>query len=165
MIAKDPKNPARRLMLLSKCNIAPDGGGLAYSIVDAAIAWEPGPVEQSADEVLAQEQENNGPGRPSDERDEAEEFLRVELADLAEHPVGELRKSAVAAGIRWRTVERAKKDLGVIHHRATFGGGYVWRWPKPGKPDGDTRLARHNPKEGNSGEHGEHDELPTKRAD
>jgi len=165
MIAKDPKNPERRLMLLSKCNIAADEGGLAYSIVNGTIAFEPGTIDQSADDVLAEEQQGeSGPGRPAAERNEAEEWLRQKLADFAEHPVSDLQKASDAAGIHWRTVERAKKDLGVIYRRAVFGGGYVWRLPKPGKPDDDARPCSPQSLCVNSGEHGEHDEKPGKTA-
>lgn len=165
MIAKDPKNPERRLMLLSKCNIAADEGGLAYSIVNGTIAFEPGTIDQSADDVLAEEQQGeSGPGRPAAERNEAEEWLRQKLADFAEHPVSDLQKASDAAGIHWRTVERAKKDLGVIYRRAVFGGGYVWRLPKPGKPDDDARPCSPQSLSVNSGEHGEHDEKPGKTA-
>jgi hypothetical protein len=143
MIAKDPQNPLRRLLLLAKCNIAPDEGGLAYSIIDGAIAFEPDAVLESADDVLAAENGANSDGKPGPEpvaRNAAVEWLRAELADYAEHPVPSLRENAKAAGMGWRTVERASAELRVRSHRATFGGGYVWRLPKPGADENDASL-------------------------
>ncbi len=58
-VTKDEPDPRRRLFVPIKNNIAPDTGGLAYRIeplgVDGCpvVAWEPGPVNVSADDALA----------------------------------------------------------------------------------------------------------------
>src|SRR5262249_28306062 len=77
-------------------------------------------------------------------------------ADLKEHLVSELKKSAKDTGLTWRNIQRASKRIGVKYHRASFGGGYVWRLPKTSEnalratcvPDSLT---------GEHGTHGTHD--------
>jgi hypothetical protein len=133
-LSRDPLQPRRRLLLPGKNNLADEGHGLAFTIIGSppALSWERDPVTMSADEGMSAEMNNeSGPGRPADERDQAAEWPEGELADLQEHTVAGLQDAAKAAGLAWRTVQRARGELGVIFHRATFGGGYVWRLPKP----------------------------------
>ena len=57
---------------------------------------------------------------------DAENFLRAELAD-GERTVKSLKALAIAAGIAWRTIERAKKRLGVHAEKSkTAHGGWMW---------------------------------------
>jgi putative DNA primase/helicase len=63
--------------------------------------------------------------------EEAKVYLLGELA-LASVPVSELRRGAEANGIAWRTVERAKKLLGVEARRVSTSvaarGSGRWEW-------------------------------------
>jgi hypothetical protein len=63
--------------------------------------------------------------------DQAKEFLLGELA-LGPVPVADLRRGAEANAIAWRTVERAKKRLGVearrISNAGTARGAGRWEW-------------------------------------
>jgi hypothetical protein len=137
-LSRDNENKNRRLLLPGKNNLAPEGDGLAFTICGnpPSIVWERDPVTMSADEALSIENNNGGeakgPGRPSDERMEAEEWLAAELADLQEHVVKDIQRDAKAAGISWRTVQRASTSLKVIRQRNAFGGHFIWRLPKPG---------------------------------
>jgi hypothetical protein len=36
------------------------------------------------------------------------------------------------AGYGWRTVQRAKDDLGIKPYRDAFGGAWIWRLPTTG---------------------------------
>src|SRR6202020_1713413 len=54
LIAKDKKDASLRLMLAVKNNLAPDQNGLAYRIVDSAVAWDDAPVTINANEALAE---------------------------------------------------------------------------------------------------------------
>ena len=138
-LSRDPDNKRRRLLLPGKNNLAAEGDGLAFDIAGdpPSIRWESAAVTMSADDALAAENaaEDAKPGPEPEARDEAAEWLRDELADLAEHPVAALRENATAAGLAWRTIQRAKAVIGALSHRASFGGGYVWRLPKPAAPN------------------------------
>jgi hypothetical protein len=134
-LSRDNDNKARRLLLPGKNNLAPEGNGLAFSIVGdpAALAWEQDPVMMSADEALALENGNGGdgqkPGPEPDAQNQAADWLASELADLQEHPVKEVKEAAEGAGLAWRTVQKASQRLRVKVQRASFGGGCVWRLP------------------------------------
>jgi len=135
-VSRDPDNKQRRFLLPGKNNLAPEGDGLGFTIAGnpPAIAYERDPVRQSADDALSAELCGSGssPGPSPDVRDMASAWLRGELSDLEEHTVASVKASAESAGVgSWKTVQRAAEVIGVISHRATFGGGYVWRLPKP----------------------------------
>jgi hypothetical protein len=137
-LTRDTENKARRLLLAGEMNLCAQPHGLAFTIGGdpPCIRWECEPVEMSADDALAVEN-GGGEGRKRGPepvvRNMATDWLRAELADLAEHAVATLREASEAAGLgSWKTVQRAAREIGVIAHRATFGGGYVWRLPKPG---------------------------------
>jgi putative DNA primase/helicase len=127
LAAPEPGDTGRRLFLPLKANLAEPAHGLAYRIVaeqgQPRIAWEPGAVTVTAEEALAALAKC---GRGA--ADEAEEFLRDELADgpLA---AADLRARADAAGQAWRTVQRAADDLGVGRRRHGFGKGSEWSLP------------------------------------
>jgi putative DNA primase/helicase len=104
-----------RLLARAKSNIGPDGGGFAYTLEQitsceleaSRVAWG-APLEGTARELL-------GDLEPVGDslRDGAADWLAEMLAG-AEVPVAELKKQATAAGFSWRTVERAKAELGVV---------------------------------------------------
>jgi hypothetical protein len=135
VVAKDKRNPSRRVMLAVKNNLADDGAstGLAYTIEghgpDGApvVCWEADPVTLTADEALAAEPKRRG--RPPEERECAEEWLRKALADYA-RPAKELLQEAKEAHcISSRTLERAKHKLGVIAFQKVIPGPWYWRLP------------------------------------
>ncbi|QOJ18615.1 MAG: AAA family ATPase [Phycisphaeraceae bacterium] len=130
-VAKDRDDPRRRLLLPIKNNIAPDTGGLAYRIeplgVDGcpAVAWEPDPVNVSADDALAGDRDDGG-GRT--ERDDAAEWL----ADLLAHgprAARDVERDARDAGYSIATVRRAKAAIGVVSRKPAFGGPWEWTLP------------------------------------
>ncbi len=130
-VSKDKDDPRRRLLLPIKNNIAPDTGGLAYRIeplgVDGcpAVAWEPDPVNVSADDALAGDRDEGG-GRT--ERDDAAEWL----ADLLAHgprPARDVERDARDAGYSIATVRRAKAAIGVVSCKPAFGGPWEWTLP------------------------------------
>jgi putative DNA primase/helicase len=45
---------------------------------------------------------------------------------------GKIREEAHEAGYAWRTVERAKDDLGIMPSKDQFGGPWTWRLPAGG---------------------------------
>ena len=140
MLSKDQHNPARRLMTLAKCNIAADAGGLAFSIVDGALAFEKEPVSETADELLAAEiGEGNRPGPAPVKRKAAEDWLRTLLAGGAVE-AAKIQTEAEAAGFKWRTVQGAAEAMEIIREKNAFNGGWQWRFPKPGTEGTGTRC-------------------------
>jgi putative DNA primase/helicase len=137
-LTRDSENKARRLLLPGKNNLAREGDGLAFTIAGdpPAIAWERKPVQMSADDALAIEndgghKEEAKPGPEPQARKAAEDWLRKLLAG-GEVPAAKVKEEAKAAGMNFRTVQRAADELGVIREKNTFNGGWQWRFPKPG---------------------------------
>jgi putative DNA primase/helicase len=126
-------------MVRAKNNVGATGDGFAYSIdvvnreiegqvsQVSKIVWGQ-PLYGFADELLGQVEAKRTP------KDEAAEWLAATLHD---GPVSskELKAKAEADGIAWRTVERAKEELGVSALRRTEPGQqrgkgeWVWRLP------------------------------------
>ena len=142
IVTRDPDNsdPARRLFVQAKNNLAADAGGLAFrveqhligkDIVASAITWEGERIARTADEIL----QANREGNEKPKRAEAEEFLRDALAD-GPRPSTEIEAEAKGVGIAWRTVCRAQKALGIKpYRRAEIGDGLGksgrWYWSLP----------------------------------
>ena len=150
IVTRDPdsRDPARRLFVQAKNNLAADCGGLAFrveqhlvgnDIVASAIAWESERITRTADEILAANREGN----ESPERVEAEDFLNDALSS-GDRPSTEIVAEAKGAGISWRTIRRAQKALGIKPYRkAETGDGLGksgrWYWSLPSA--GSTKMA------------------------
>ncbi len=127
---KDKNNPARRLLLPIKNNIAKDIGGFAFSIADTTlnngietskIVWEDAPVNMTADEAM-----NARPVREDTGAiDEARSFLLDLLAD-GPMPSGEVKKEAEKAGFSWASIRRAKDIEGIKSERESPNGRWFW---------------------------------------
>jgi putative DNA primase/helicase len=126
LVTKDREDPTRRLVLPGKNNLGPDSiGGLAYRVAQSAagtpyIELEPDPIMISADEALEPLSEEQATAR-----DDAKSFLRDALAN-GPVLVKELQKQSKAAGIAWRTMERAKSELGCHAGKRQFAAGWFW---------------------------------------
>ncbi len=121
-----------RLLVRAKSNIGPDGDGFRYSLAREEIApgvvgqridWSD-PVMGTARDLLA---ESGGTlGADPTKRRAAEDWLREKLKDgsvLAR----DVESAAHEAGLAWRTVMRAKKNLGVVS--TNYGPGWLWQLP------------------------------------
>jgi AAA domain len=113
----DSEDDARRLFLPVKNNLAAKGEGLSFRIEQhllenglcpSVIEWGSDVVTQTADEILAATAEAGDSPR----RTEAEDFLRSSLAD-GPRPTKGIQDEAKEAGISWRTICRAKRDMGI----------------------------------------------------
>lgn len=51
-VVADMDNPDRRLMLRVKNNLSPNKTGMAYTLVDGVVTWEPDPVTMTANEFF-----------------------------------------------------------------------------------------------------------------
>ncbi len=143
-VAKDKSDPARRLMVPIKCNLAADTNGLAYTLMASdvpdvpMVAWSADPVTVTADDVLGTDRDNQGA------QDEAKDWLRNVLSD-APRPAKAVKSRARKDGLAPRTLDRAKAALGVIAYREGFGSKGKWLWRLPdancAKSAGDNTLA------------------------
>lgn len=122
----------RRVMARAKSNIAPDDGGVAYSLDLVTIAggieathavWE-GAIEGTAREILGDVEHDDSEG--GGERLDAAQFLRDLLAD-GPLPTRQIKADADGAGYSWATVRRAQKTLGVSAIKGGMKEGWTWR--------------------------------------
>ncbi|HWQ39359.1 MAG TPA: AAA family ATPase [Burkholderiales bacterium] len=132
IVARDPVDDTRRLLVQAKNNLGDDRTGYAYriepttvgGITTSRIVWAPERVTLTADEALA-------PAQAAEERsavEDATEFLRDLLAD---RPLSsrQVRAEAEGAGHSWAAVRRAQKRLGVKVTKAGMRDGWEWRLP------------------------------------
>jgi hypothetical protein len=132
-VSKDKDDRKRRLLLPIKNNIAPDTGGLAFTIQpipghdQPVVVWEANPVSLSADDALGGDQAGAGGGTAVDE---AKEWLRDALSDGA-RPAKDVRAAAESDGIKARTLDRAKVALHVIADREGYASKGRWMWSIP----------------------------------
>ncbi|BDU22039.1 AAA family ATPase [Dyella sp. GSA-30] len=134
VVARDKEDPHRRLLLPIKNNLGADIAGVSYRIAETMVdglggvpyvTWDRDPVTASADEALA-------PSTSSESTvADATDFLKEMLQD-GSVTVKELKLEATAAGITWRTIERAKAEMEIIAERqgtqGRGGGFWIWRF-------------------------------------
>jgi hypothetical protein len=145
LVAPDPEDEARRILVANKNNLTAPPPALAYRITEdppgagARVLWDPEPVAEGldADALLA------GSGEDPAERRDADALLRELLAD-GERPSAEILKAARANGIAERTLDRAKRRLGVRAQRVGgLGGSGTWYLSLPGPaPKGATHAPK-----------------------
>lgn len=125
LAAPDPDDPNRRVLARVKCNLAPWWPSLQYELAPAdgcaVVRWI-GESPHRADDLLA------SPGQRQRPIDDAVDFLETELA-RGPRPETEIRAKASLAGITKRTLDRAKKELGVESKKRGMG---AWYWHLPG---------------------------------
>jgi putative DNA primase/helicase len=132
LVAAKQEDSDLRVLARAKSNIAMDDGGCSYSIEECAISdgiattrviWG-GKIEGSARDILAEVERVDN--EKTSEREDAEQFL---ISLLADGPVSvkQVKADASGAGHAWRTVERAKKFLGVEAEKVGLKEGWVWR--------------------------------------
>jgi hypothetical protein len=147
VVGRDPGDPQVRVLAMNKLNIATHPRSLTYSLEAAGdvarIGWGQ-ECDLTADEIISQPARR----RAGEALQDAEEFL-VDV--LANGPVlsVEIKEKAKDAGIKERTLSRAKKKLKVEHYKAGFSPK-TWTWKMPNDsrlgpdpttlgPDGDGR--------------------------
>jgi hypothetical protein len=142
LAAFDPDDDGRRVLAMTKSNLAAIPEALAYRLVTdelrgvAKVVWD-GTTGHTAADLL------RAPARDDDEapaRSEAEAFLADLLAE-GPVPTRQVQAEAREAGMAWRTVERAKASLGVVAERVGKPGpkgdaAYYWRLPGGGPTSG-----------------------------
>ncbi len=139
LVTAKEEGTSRRVMARAKSNIAPDDGGVAYSLELATIAggieathavWE-GVIEGTAREILGDvEQEENGNDAS------AWQDLERMLVDLLVENGGKMAARQVKAevsdaGYSWTAANRAKERVGIesAKEKGTTKGGWTWFLP------------------------------------
>jgi hypothetical protein len=121
LVGLDPENPDRRVVAHVKSSLAKIGPSFAFEIVDGEFRWA-GSSNLNADDLLAAQPRKSA-------REQAESFL-LDALDRGPVKVTTLQDLAENKGLAWRTVNRAKTNLGVIARKEGFGGGWVWALPE-----------------------------------
>jgi len=128
----------RRVMARAKSNIAPDDGGVAYSLELVTIAggieathavWE-GAIEGTAREILG-DVEHDDSGEDGDARQDLERMLMDTLMEAG----GKMATKALQAEVRdaghsWDAAKRLKKSLGIEAKKLSMGGAWIWCLPE-----------------------------------
>ena len=127
MLARHPDDPDLRVLTQPKNKIGPPAPSLGFRIASddrgrATVEWL-GPVDLSADELCGAPPVPPGK-RP---RERAVEWLQAELANSPRR-AAELIAAAAGAGIPLRTLEHAKKDLGVKCEQVRRDETSEWVW-------------------------------------
>ncbi|WP_167087047.1 AAA family ATPase [Massilia frigida] len=142
LVTAKEEDSSRRVLARAKSNIAPDDGGVSYGLamvtIDGGIeathaVWE-GTIEGTAREILGEvEHDENGDGGG---KADAEQFLSDLLVD---GPIStkQVKADAAGAGYSWRTIERAKRDLGIEAVKVGMKEGWQWFLPKTAKNSED----------------------------
>jgi putative DNA primase/helicase len=173
LLARDPEDPqeqrgSRRVLAHIKCNVALQAKSLACSIDTVQLAGElvaprlriTGTSATSASELL------DAPmGEERTARDEAASFLREELGNGPQE-AKTVRKAARDAGIADRTLDRAKKSLGVQAKKDGLNGPWRWHFEERHTEERHPHIpevasfdeqAGNGPSEGGSDPEGRHD--------
>jgi len=128
----------RRVMARAKSNIAPDDGGVAYSLELVTIAggieathavWE-GAIEGTAREILGDVEQDDA-GEDGDARQDLERMLMDTLREAG----GKMATKALQAEVRdaghsWDAAKRLKKSLGIEAKKLSMGGAWIWCLPE-----------------------------------
>jgi len=125
-VSRDPENPARRWLLPIKNNLGNDTTGLAYSITDGRITWEPAPVTTTADVALSPKAKRS----PDKESAEAEAWLKATLVPGTPTPSKSILADARECGINERRLREAARSLGVAIKKTGMNDGWTWSLPE-----------------------------------
>ncbi len=135
-LARHPREPDRRILAMTKSNIGPTAPALACRLAEedgrARIHWL-GECDATADELCLRASHGDGP-----DRNTADEWLLAALA-AGPRPAKELQEEAEAAGYCLRTLERAKRRIGVVARRVRKDGQAIWQWSDSALPHGAGR--------------------------
>lgn len=127
LIAKNPDNERQRAVVPIKSNLIEKPDGLAFEIVDGVVLWFDGPVNIDADALLGHVDGDRG------NKDEAAEWL-TDLLAVGPLATDEIKTAADAEGYSWRTLNRAKKLVGVVSEREGYAKAGRWAWSLPEYP-------------------------------
>jgi hypothetical protein len=142
LLARDPDDPRRRILALSKGNLTRPPASLAFRLEDvpgsqvARVVWD-GESPWTATELLDVNVQKMANGNePQSAVAAARAWLRETLA-AGPRPASELRQEAAARGIGYGSLTAARKAEGVTAHKERVADG---RWIWTLDPSGDARA-------------------------
>jgi hypothetical protein len=128
LVGIDPLDPARRALVCVKNNLAPPPEGLLFELhpdLDRGVAkvqFAKEPCLYSAEDLLTVEDDRGN------KRQKAADFLKEKLQKAPRAAIF-LKQEGGQNGFSPKTLERAKKDLGIGSEKK----GGVWYWTLPGQ--------------------------------
>jgi len=128
-LAVEHKPTQKRYLVPVKNNLGDDRTGYEYRILEKLIQCQHAQIKSSyidwmgTTNITASELLTPPRARSGSAVDDAKTLLEDELGS-GPKMVDELKSSAKAAGISWASVQRAKRDLGVVSKKLTDG----WQW-------------------------------------
>ncbi|WP_269305319.1 AAA family ATPase [Aeromicrobium sp. HA] len=131
VVAEHPDDPDVKVLCQVKTNLSAPTAAITYTIEKASD--DPGKadtyIEWGDSENLTADGVLGGTKSPSPERAAARDFLNLELGD-GPRLVKDIKSSADAAGLSWKTIDRASHDIGVDKHpqRNDDGTTEAWVW-------------------------------------
>lgn len=134
LFAPDPEDDKNRVLAHGKVNLSEPGESRRFRIEGCEVEGEDemirtsrivwmGTSDHTIDDLLRSDHRR-------DPRNGASRFLLTALAD-GPVLVRWLQESAKDEGLGWRTVERAKAELGIVVDKTGFDGGWEWCLPTP----------------------------------
>ncbi|CAJ0689571.1 hypothetical protein LMG18102_01132 [Ralstonia mannitolilytica] len=148
LVAGKDEATERRILARAKSNIAADDGGFAYlleqvearqGIFASRVVWGD-PIAGSARQILS-DVEHRDDLEDGTALEDAMAFLRS-LLDTGPLSSNQIKADAHGAGYHWRTIERAKKKLGIEARKLGMKGGWVWVLPDRARDE--ERERRHS---------------------
>lgn len=152
LVAGKDETTERRILARAKSNIGADDGGFSYAleqveardgIFASRVVWGEaiaGSARRILSDVEHQDDQEDGTAL-----EDAMAFLRA-LLDTGPLSSNQIKADARGAGYHWRTIERAKKKLGIEARKLGMKGGWVWALPEAAR--GEERERRHSVHDG-----------------
>lgn len=142
LVALDPENENRRLLMPDKANLSKKKTSMAYTITDGVVVWEPDTFKVNATEILG----GSSAAPKEQRRKQAVAWLQETLA-AGGMPSDEVIEKAKAAGFGKDVIWKVKAEAGVRAKRVGFGGEGVWTWvldaaPIPPEPMGGNGILK-----------------------
>lgn len=153
VLGRDPDNDDQRVLVHTKSNYGREAPGLLFTIEQVLVPCADGPDLETSRMVELGETDHDaeavlgarGDSEERGKRDDAEDFLRGELAGgpLDVKTIQKLVEASKVAS--WRTIETAKAKLGIVSRRvggAGADGRWTWELPNSETPRPQTPLLR-----------------------
>lgn len=117
MVGRDRNNPNIRVLLQIKNNLAPEGRAFVFELnPKSGFSWI-GQDDYEMEDLLLQK------AKGESKLDKAKDYLKLLLSG-SDLPCADIMEKMHTNGIGTRTVEQAKKDMGIISYKL----GDKWYW-------------------------------------